>query len=62
MNTKQADDVFVKVRDLAGNEFVCPLTELRDAKNVSEQELENCFEGDVVGRYAGQINIVDTKE
>jgi hypothetical protein len=62
MTKKHEDDVFVKVKDMAGNEFVCPLNELRDAKNVDAEELENCFEGDVVGRYAGQLNIVNAKE
>ena len=60
MNTEKNDGVYVKVKDMAGNEFVCPLNELRNVKGVSEEELENCFEGDVVGRYAGQLNIVDS--
>ncbi len=60
MKTEKKDDVFVKVKDMAGNEFVCPLNELRNVKNVSEEELENCFEGDVAERYAGQLNIVDS--
>jgi hypothetical protein len=51
-----------KVKDMAGNEFVCPLNELRNVKNVSEEELEECFEGDVVGRYAGQLNIVESED
>jgi hypothetical protein len=62
MNTEKKDDVFVKVKDMAGNEFVCPLDGLRSVKNVSEQELEDCFEGDVVGRYAGQMKIVDSED
>ncbi len=61
MKTEIKDDVFVKVKDMAGNEFVCPLKDLRDIRNVKEEELENCFEGDVVGRYAGQLNIIDAK-
>lgn len=61
MNTETNENVYVKVKDMAGNEFVCPLNELRDAKSVSETELENCFEGDVVGRYAGQLKIVDSE-
>ncbi len=60
MNTETNENVHVKVKDMAGNEFVCPLNELRDARKISEAELENCFEGDVVGRYAGLLNIVDT--
>jgi hypothetical protein len=60
MNTENKEDVYVKVKDMAGNEFVCPLNALRDLKSISETELENCFEGDVVGRYAGQLKIVDS--
>jgi hypothetical protein len=62
MNAEKKDDLFVKVRDMAGNEFICPLNELRNAKSVSDEELENCFEGDVVGRYAGQLNIVESQD
>ena len=60
MNTETNENVYVKVTDMAGNEFVCPLNELRDARKISDAELENCFEGDVVGRYAGQLNIIET--
>jgi hypothetical protein len=35
---------------------------LRNVKSVSDEELENCFEGDVVGRYAGQLNIVESQD
>ena len=62
MNIEKNDNLFVKVKDMAGNEFVCPLNELRNVKNVSDEELENCFEGDVVGRYAGQLNIVESQD
>ena len=60
MNTEKNENVYVKVKDAAGNDFVCPLNELRDAREISDAELENCFEGDVVGRYAGQLKIVDS--
>jgi hypothetical protein len=43
MNTEKKDDVFVKVKDMAGNEFVCPLNELKNVKNVSEEELETAL-------------------
>ena len=62
MNTETNENIYVKVKDLAGNEFVCPLNDLRNVKKVSEEELENCFEGDVVGRYAGQLNIVESED
>mgnify|MGYP001546558126 CR=1 FL=1 len=60
MNTETNENIYVKVKDMAGNEFVWPLNDVRNVKTVSEEELENCFEGDVVGRYAGQLNIVDS--
>jgi len=60
MNKQNKEIVYVKVKDMSGNEFVCPLNELKDVKNISETELDNCFDGDVVGRYAGQLNIVDS--
>jgi hypothetical protein len=60
MKTENDENVYVRVKDMAGNDFVCPLKELRDAKSISEAELENCFEGDVVERYAGQLNIIDS--
>ncbi len=62
MNTEKDDNLFVKVKDTAGNEFVCPLNELRNVKNVSNAELENCFEGDVVGRLAGRLNIIESQD
>lgn len=60
MNKQSKEIAYVKVKDMAGNEFVCPLNELKDVKNITETELDNCFDGDVVGRYAGQLNIVDS--
>ncbi|MGB5619918.1 MAG: hypothetical protein WBM78_23970 [Desulfobacterales bacterium] len=34
MNTEKNKNVYVKVKDMAGNDFVCPLNELRDAKTI----------------------------
>ena len=59
MNTDNSETLYVKVKDMAGNDFVCPLNELKDPKQLSEDELENCVEEVVVGRYAGQLKIVD---
>ena len=61
MNTETNETAYVKLKDGDGNEFVCPLNELRDTRSVSDDELESCFEGDVVGRYAGQLNIIEPK-
>jgi hypothetical protein len=50
-------DVFVKVTDAAGNEFICPIDALKDRSSASEEELENCVDDGVVGRYASNIDI-----
>ena len=62
MKSDQNENVYVRVKDIAGNDFVCPLNELRDPRSISAAESEYCFEGDVVGRYAGMLNIVDLEE
>jgi len=59
MNKESQETLYVKVKDFAGNDFVCPLDELRDPTGISEAEMENCVEDAVVGRYAGQLKIVD---
>ncbi len=48
---------YLRVKDKAGNEFLCPLDALKDVKDATEEELEDCVEGDVVGRYAGDIEV-----
>ena len=35
---------FVWVKDKAGNEFVCRIDDLKDPKNVSDEDLENCID------------------
>ena len=59
MNAANNETVYVKVKDMAGTDFVCPLNELRDPKSISEAELENCVEEVVIGRYAGEMSVVN---
>ncbi len=59
MNTENKATLYVKVKDMAGNDFVCPLDALKDPAGISEEELDHCVEDAVVGRYAGQLKIVD---
>ena len=59
MNTETNQTVYVKVKDMAGTDFVCPLNELRDPKSISEAELENCVEEVVIGRYAGEMSAIN---
>jgi len=35
---------FVWVKDKVGNEYMCPIDSLKDPKDASEEELENCVD------------------
>ena len=58
MSEDKGKQVYVKVKDFAGNEFVCPIEALKHPGEVSEEVLDNCVDDATVGRYAGNINIV----
>ena len=59
MAEKEKKDVWVRVKDDAGNEFICPLNALKDRKSATDEELDNCVDDAVTGRYAGNIDIED---
>jgi len=59
MNEQDKKQVYVRVRDGAGNQFLCPIEALKDIRKATEQELENCVDNAVAERYAGEIRIVD---
>jgi hypothetical protein len=50
---KMAQQGFVWVKDKAGNEFVCAVSDLKDPKNVSEEDLENCMDDATMGVNIG---------
>ena len=50
---------YVRVKDEAGNRFVCPIDALKSLDEATEEELENCVDDATVKRYAGNIDIVD---
>jgi hypothetical protein len=58
MNENKEQQVYVKVKDFAGNEYVCPIDALKNMKEVPEDVLDNCVDDATVGRYAGNIKIV----
>ena len=58
MNEDKEQQVYVKVKDFAGNDYVCPIDALKNLKEVSEEVLDNCVDDATVGRYAGNIKIV----
>jgi hypothetical protein len=49
---------YVRLKDNAGSEFLCPLDALKSVKDATEEELAECVEEAVVGRYSGDIEIV----
>ncbi len=59
MAEKDKKDLWVKVKDDAGNEFICPIDALKDRKNATDEELENCVDDGVAGRYAGNLSRAD---
>jgi hypothetical protein len=59
MNEQDKKQVYVRVRDGAGNQFLCPIEALKDIRKATGQELENCVDNAVAERYAGEIRIAD---
>jgi hypothetical protein len=49
--------LYVRVKDRTGNGFICPIESLIDPARATEEELENCVDDGVVGRYAENIEI-----
>ena len=50
---------YLKVKDNVGNEFLCPVDVLKKISDATDEELENCVEADVAGRYAGDIEVTE---
>ena len=61
MTGKMKKDTYVRVKDLNGNEFICPIDALKDIKHATDDELTNCVDDATVGRYAGNIDISKEK-
>jgi len=57
MSAKPKKDLWVRVKDDAGNEFICPLNALKDPKTATEDELERCVDDAVTRRYAGNLEM-----
>ena len=58
MVTENKQAKFLKVKDRAGNVFLCPLDALKSVTDATEEELENCVEEAVAERYAGNFKVV----
>ncbi|MGQ9922086.1 MAG: hypothetical protein ACUVRZ_12280 [Desulfobacca sp.] len=50
---------YLKVKDAAGNEYLCPLDALKTLDQATDEELANCVEAEVVGRYSSDHEVVN---
>ena len=41
------------------NEYICPLEVAQRKSTLGIDDLDDCVEAEVVGRYSGHLNIVD---
>jgi hypothetical protein len=51
------DKTYFIIKDEHGTDYLCPLNAVKDRNAVSDQELAECVEKDVVERYSGDIDI-----
>lgn len=56
MSKKEKKDVWVRVKDGAGNEFICPIDALKDRDSATDEELEGCVDNAVTERYSGHLD------
>ena len=54
---KYDDTTFVLVKDKDGERFLCPINSSRSVSTKTIELNDDCIEADVVGRYAGNINV-----
>ncbi len=59
MTATNQKGTWVRVKDYEGNDFICPLSALKDAGQATDEELDNCVDSATVGRYAANINVAD---
>ena len=54
----ERDALFAKVAVQDDQEYVCPLELVRTKSVLSVDELADCVEADVLGRYSGMLKVV----
>ena len=50
-------NVYVHSTSKEGQDILCPIDEVEKQQLVVEYDTDNCVEQDVVGRYAGNIEV-----
>ena len=56
MSEQVKKDAWVRVKDEAGNEFICPINALKDRTAATAEELDDCVDNAVAERYAGNLD------
>jgi hypothetical protein len=56
MSEKEKKDIWVRVKDEAGNEFICPIDALKDRAKATTEELDDCVDNAVTERYASNLD------
>jgi hypothetical protein len=59
MTKTSGKQVYVRVKDEAGNPFLCPIDALKDVGKATDEDLENCVDNAVAERYAGEFKVAD---
>lgn len=57
MSKKEKKDIWVRVKDEAGNEFICPIDALKNRESATSVELDSCVDNAVTERYAGNLDV-----
>lgn len=57
MSKKEKKEIWVRVKDSAGNAFICPLDALKDSDSATAEELDSCVDNAVTERYAGNLDV-----
>ena len=58
--SEDSNETFVLVKNNNGDNYLCPLDTVKDISSVNVDDIDDCVEEDVVGRYAGNIKIKPT--
>jgi hypothetical protein len=56
MTKNDAKKSYVLVKDSNGKTYLCPINPTWHSASVDLDEIDDCVEEEVVGRYAGNIN------
>lgn len=55
MNTEK---VYARITAKDNNDYICPLSAIPSDTPLDVDQLDDCVEADVVGRYSGNLNII----